>query len=96
VIVVPVTHSPPPGNEDWVEIPADTKRRLGLDDQRSWIVTSEVNRFEWPGFDLRPVSREQPDSYAYGLLPRGLFAEVQARILRRARAGKLRMTRRDA
>ena len=43
--VVPITHTPPKNPEDAVEVPAVTKRRLGLDDQRSWIVTREVNRF---------------------------------------------------
>jgi hypothetical protein len=34
-------------------IPAATKRRLGLDDARSWIIVTESNRFIWPGRDLR-------------------------------------------
>ncbi len=43
--VAPITHTPPKNPEDAVEVPAATKRRLGLDDRRSWIVTREVNRF---------------------------------------------------
>lgn len=54
VTVLPVTHSPPQTPEDAVEIPADTKRRLGLDEAPSWVVLTEANRFVWPGPDLRP------------------------------------------
>jgi hypothetical protein len=56
VTVLPVTHAPPSVPELAVEIPAATKRRLGLDDERSWVVLSEANRFLWPGPDLRPVT----------------------------------------
>ena len=34
VTVLPVTHTPPLYQSDAVEIPAATKRRLGLDDER--------------------------------------------------------------
>jgi hypothetical protein len=54
VTVAPITHSPPVTPADAVEIPAVTQARLGLDGARSWIVVSEVNRFVWPGSDLRP------------------------------------------
>jgi len=42
-----------------VEISHETKRRLGLDDDRSWIVLTEANRFAWPGPDLRPGQSHQ-------------------------------------
>ena len=31
-----------------IEIPAQTKKRLGLDEDRSWIMLTEANRFVWP------------------------------------------------
>ncbi|ENT06509.1 hypothetical protein C038_00469 [Brucella sp. 63/311] len=40
VRVLPVTHTPPQRDDEAIEIPAATKRRLGLDDARSWIVLS--------------------------------------------------------
>ena len=55
VIVLPITHTPPSGPTVALEIPASTKRRLKLDDERSWIVLTEANRFTWPGPDLRPM-----------------------------------------
>jgi hypothetical protein len=73
VTVLPVTHTPPVDPGLAVEIPAATKRRLGLDDARSWIVLSEANRFAWPGPDLRPTTPGDPSGVVYGLLPRALF-----------------------
>lgn len=55
VTVLPVTHTPPSDPSEAVEIPARTKRRLGLDDERSWIVVTEANRFARPGPGLRPA-----------------------------------------
>jgi len=48
VVVAPITHAPPDNPEEAVEIPADIKARLGLDGDRSWIVITEINRFDWP------------------------------------------------
>jgi hypothetical protein len=48
-LVCPVTHSPPSDPGDAIEIPPATKRRLGLDDERSWIVLTESNRFVCQG-----------------------------------------------
>ncbi len=90
VMLVPVTHAPPTDPRNGVEIPMATKRRLGLDDQRSWIVTNELNRFTWPGPDLRPASRDAPETFAFGYLPQALFALVREQIKANAKevAGK--------
>jgi hypothetical protein len=72
VTVAPVTHSAPTRPDDAIEIPADTKRRLGLDDARSWVVVNEVNDFAWPGPDLLPT--------VYGFLPPGLYRRIRDRI----------------
>jgi hypothetical protein len=58
VRVLPITHSPPSDPIEAIEIPPVTKRRLGLDGQRSWIVLTESNRFVWPGPDVRPTDTE--------------------------------------
>jgi hypothetical protein len=85
VYVAPVTHSRPSDDADAVELPSRVKRHLGLDGAPSWIITSELNRFIWPGFDLRPISRDRPDVFAWGFLPVELFAEVKAAIARKLR-----------
>ena len=81
VIVLPVTHTPPKDPAHAVEIPAATKRRLGLDDERSWIILTESNRFTWPGPDLRPAIVGDQTSVACGLLPRALFEDVREKWL---------------
>lgn len=94
VAVVPVTHRVPRRPEEAVEIPAVVKRRLGLDEARSWIVVSEINRFVWPGPDLRPVSPAEPERFAYGFLPPTLFRQVIERLQATATARRLRAVRR--
>jgi hypothetical protein len=81
VVVLPITHTPPSDPSLAVEIPSDTKRRLGLDRERSWIIVTESNRFTWPGPDLRPATPGDAASVAYGLLPRALFNEVRTKWL---------------
>lgn len=75
VAVVPITHSPPRDPEVAIEIPARVKAHLGLDAERSWVVLDELNEFTWPGYDLRPISRED-DRVCYGFLPPKLFARL--------------------
>lgn len=79
--VVPVTHTPPRDPGDAVEIPAAIKTLLGLDEAPSWIVVTETNDFLWPGPDLRPISRNKPDAFDYGMLPPRFFAHVRDKIL---------------
>jgi hypothetical protein len=86
VTVLPVTHTPPFAREHAVEIPASTRRRLGLDDARSWLVVSEANRFLWPGPDLRPGRPGDAGSVAYGMLPYRLFETIRQKFLAAVRA----------
>lgn len=92
VRVLPVTHTPPSDPGEAIEIPPTTKRRLGLDDERSWIVLTESNRFVWPGPDVRPTETE---TGYYGPLPPALFAEVKQRFVALARAQRHRPTLRS-
>ena len=80
VTVVPITHSPPPDASCALEIPAATKKRLGLDSARSWIILNEINQFLWPGPDLRPVSRMANDCFDCGFLPPDLFERILERM----------------
>ena len=89
VTVLPITHTPPHQADDAIEIPAATKRRLGLDDERSWVVLTEANRFIWPGPDLRPARQDDLNSVAFGLLPDGLFNQIRDSFIAKVRAGKL-------
>ena len=90
VTVVPITHVAPERRDEAVEIPPATKLRLGLDAERSWVVVSEVNRFVWPGPDLRPISRATPERFDYGILPPSLFRRIRDRLLACAREQRLK------
>lgn len=85
VRVLPITHLAPGNPSEAVEIPHVVKKRLGLDDERSWIVLTESNRFIWPGPDIRPVGTI--DGY-YGPLPPSLFRQVRDRFVALAKSGR--------
>ncbi len=91
VTVLPVTHTPPQHADDAVELSLVTKQRLGLDDARSWVIVNEMNRFVWPGPDLRPVPPAEAGRFDYGLLPPGLYRTIRERFLIRARAQRLKV-----
>lgn len=89
VRVLPITHGQPNNPEDAIELPPATKRRLGLDDERSWIVLTESNRFVWPGPDMRAIDSE---TGYFGPLPPALFNEVKRRFVDLARSQRHRAT----
>jgi hypothetical protein len=89
--ICPVTHSPPETPEIAMEIPQATKKRLGLDGARSWIITTEMNRFFWPGPDLRPVPG---GGFSYGLLPANMTQDLIAQVKTNARDKLLLVVRR--
>ena len=89
VFVAPVTTQMPREPSGFVEIPISVKRHLGLDDQRSWIVAEELNRFMWPGPDVRPVGGGNRTPY-YGKIPEKLLE----RIRKEMRAARLRIIKR--
>lgn len=97
VVVAPITHTDP-GKSPAVEIPAITKQRLGLDHDRSWIITSEVNVFEWPGPDLRPVSQGRSPAdrrFDYGVLPPKTLMAMRDGVEEERERGRLAEVRRD-
>jgi hypothetical protein len=86
VIVAPITHSPPKGNTVAIELPRAVKVHLGLDEEKSWIVTDEVNEFAWPGFGLQPNAAGQ---MAYGVLPNRFFQRVKQSVIDCLKAQRL-------
>jgi len=81
VTVLPISHTPPSNPLLAVEIPALVKRRLKLDEERSWVVLTEANRFVWPGPDLRPLRPGDAQSTAYGPLPYRLAEEIRLKFI---------------
>jgi hypothetical protein len=78
VVVAPITHSQPEDEAQAVKLTTATRRRLGLDEEENWVITSEVNVFRWPGPDLRPTPAGR---YEYGELPAVVFTAIKNKIL---------------
>lgn len=78
ILVLPITHGEPLDMSKAVEIPAATRARLGLDRQPSWAVTDCLNRFIWPGPDIRPLPS---GDIAYGFLPKVLTEKIIRQVM---------------
>jgi hypothetical protein len=94
LLVVPVTTRPPRHGDNAVEMPARVRQHLGLGDERCWIVCDELNRFTWPGPDIRPIPRGQDVNPRYGAIPGRLFEQIRQRLDQAAQAGRLKITKR--
>ncbi len=94
-IVAPNTHTPPADPAASIAIPSAVCERLGLDRGRQGLRLDELNRFAWPGYDLRPIPGRS-GRCDDGMLPPGLFQRLRAGILARQKARAGRVTRRDA
>lgn len=73
VLVAPITTRPPEQGAPAIEVPARVRRHLGLDAEQSWISIATLNRFVWPGPDLRPVPGGNPADALYGFIPQKLL-----------------------
>ncbi len=87
VVVLPITHARPQIATTAIEIPLETKRRIGLDEERSWIIIDEYNWFTWPGPDLRPSVNGELETVVMGVLPPALFKMIRTKLAALARAG---------
>ncbi len=90
VLVVAMTHTPPRSATDAVQVPLAIMKRLGLDDEPTWVVTVEANVFAWPGPDLRPIPGRVPVTITYGRVP----AQFLSRVARSYLANRSRLRRR--
>jgi hypothetical protein len=96
VVVAPITHAPPRDARFGVAIPASAKARLGLDDEPSWVVTTDLNYFTWPGPDIRPVDPRSPGrGFAYGQLSEKLTNAILGNVRDRLRDGQAKTTSRN-
>jgi len=93
-IVAPITHRPPDDPQASIEIPPATCRELGFDAGRHWLRLDELNRFTWPGYDLRPIPGRTED-FAYVMLPPALFERLRQGILTLQRARQTHVQDRD-
>jgi hypothetical protein len=93
---LPITHSPPQPPDEGIELPQQTKTRLGLDEDRSWVIVSEGNDFAWPGPDLRFLPGHGLESAAYGFLPPRVFRAIRDRFLARYQRRQVDLVTRTA
>jgi hypothetical protein len=80
------------GPEFAIEIPPATKRRLGLDAEGSWLITTELNRFIWPGPDIRALPSGE---YSHGYLPGRLLQAALDQVRAHSRKNRLQSLTRD-
>lgn len=92
ILVVPITYVQPVDMAKAIEIPVATKARLGLDSQPSWAVTDCLNRFIWPGPDIRPLPS---GDIAYGFLPKVLTEKLIEQVMENHARNQGRVTGRD-
>lgn len=90
VVLVPVTHTPPASGTG-IELPQRVKAHLGLDDERSWVVLTDLNRVLWDDAGIVPATRARWD---YGALPQPLLIEIQQGIAKLARQQRLAVVNR--
>lgn len=76
-LLAPIT-SRPPEKSTGIDLPIEIKRQLGLDERKSWVIASNLNKFTWPGFDVRSVPGRNPSTYLYGRIPAGFLLQVRS------------------
>ncbi|MBK8630152.1 MAG: type II toxin-antitoxin system PemK/MazF family toxin [Sphingomonadales bacterium] len=96
VLVAPITTRQPSTEQSSVEIPQTVRNHLKLDASRSWVVTSEVNRFRWPGPDVRPIQNAERATPYYGKIPAKLLQSIRDRLAETIDRGSLKMTDRTS
>lgn len=79
VIVAPVTSQQPHADETAIALPGALKVALKLDASPSWVICSEVNQFDWPGFDL---GRTSEGAISYGKIPASLLQRIRDEIVK--------------
>jgi len=96
VILCPITHSPPSQDQSAVEVPPKVARHLGLDSDRNWIKTDQINTVVWPKarmpFGIAPLENQQ---WTYGQLPQALGRNVLEQVRERSQSRSLENVRRE-
>ena len=47
---------------------------MGLDSGDHWINMRDINSFDWPGYDLKPIAPDR--TYVFGRLSKHTFARL--------------------
>ena len=94
--ILPITHAPLNPGESGIEIPHSVASRLGLDDERMWIKTHEVNRVEWPerGYPFG-VTPNRKGQMSYGVMRHDIAEQAYQQVVEQFRSGKIAQINRD-
>ena len=95
VTVMPITHRLPVDTSAAIEIPKQLKNTLKLDTEKSWVIVDEVNDFEWPGYDLRPIPGSKK-KWEYGQLPGKFYDLIINRFMTLGQSRRLTVIIRDS
>lgn len=94
VYVSPITHTPPFYPEESLLVPNETGGRIGLDEKPKWLMLNEVNKFEWPGTDIRRVPYRRERSQFYGFVPQQFLEQARDKMREMIQASRFRMVAR--
>jgi hypothetical protein len=94
VVVVPITTTKPYDLFSSVEIPDKVKSYLGLEPDKMWAVTAEVNEFDWAGPDISIIPNKAPKTCVYGVIPPKLFTAIRDKYTFVASGKKLKALKR--
>lgn len=96
VYVCPITHTPPDPNDGAIEIPPEVARHLKLDDQLSWVTTSQLNVFTWREDQLPfGLTKTPAGEWFHGFLPPNLYRQIRDAVIDNDRKGRLERIRRE-
>lgn len=93
VVYLPISHTPPSGEEEGIELSTSSKRAAGLDERRQWVLVSECNVDTWP-LDVNQLPN-RPGRFHYGHLPPATFVSVRDKFSELHRAKKVRQVGRS-
>lgn len=94
VLLAPITHRAPEKSVAAIDIPLKVARHLGLDSERGYIIAGEPNTVSWDDPGIIPAVPGR--RWAYGRLPKALYAAVRSAMAERLKAGKLKSVDRKA
>ncbi len=77
VLLAPITHTEPKPGVDAIELTGRMRKACGLDDQKQWIITSEINTASWTDAGIVPA--EPGKQWLVGRMPKGLAEAARNR-----------------
>lgn len=91
-----ITHSPPEPDQTGLEIPPKVAKHLGLDHEKSWIKTHEINALTWQKGRIPPgVTQAKPGHWSFGHIPPKLGKQMFNQVRQNANARMLHRQIRD-